>query len=126
MIKGILRGPRNITYTILKVLTTLFYRGGPIASRGGGGGGAPYKFSHRNHSPLVIYQGGPNLQPITCMYYLMVSQHKCYTQLIGISARGDGDEMDVSFNKFITFFCDSFQMASVISVSIQQPTFVKC
>ena len=35
---------------------------------------------------------------------------KWHTQLIAIFVSGDGDEVGVTFNKFVTFLWDSFQM----------------
>ena len=75
MIKGILRGSRDITDTILKVLTTLFYRGGPIASRGAGRGVSVPVFPWKPQSTYDLPGEVGTSNPITCMYYLMVSQH---------------------------------------------------
>ena len=59
----------------------------------------------------------------SCMYCLMVSQTKMKHPLIAIPASGDGDEVDVSFNRSSL----SFETASVLSQSADNHhTEVKC
>ena len=62
---------------------------------------------------MYTYQNATLLE-ITCHGSVIKMTHPAFHHL----REGDGDEMDVSFHKVITFICDSYQMAFVLSAKL--------